>query len=134
VDPREVNLTALVQDATDGLGADVSFEVVGHPSALRSALDCVRHAATVVVVGVTESHLTLALAPWDIYHRELTIRGSYTRRHTYDRAMQWLHKPILDRLISHEMAMSDVVAGFELAAAAQCAKVVILPNGPEFAS
>lgn len=131
VDPRDVDLTALVHDHTDGLGADVAFEAVGHPSALRSTLDCVRHAGTVVVVGVADPAATLPLAPYDIYHRELTLRGSFTRRLTYDRALPWLRRAEFDRLISHELPLRDILVGFDLATRAQCGKVLILPNdGP----
>lgn len=129
VDPRTQDLPARVRDVTDGLGADVALEVVGHPAALRSALDCVRHSGTVVVVGVADAAATLPLAPFEVYRRELTIRGSYTRCHTYDRTLNWLRRAEFDRLISHELPLEEIVAGFELAGSAQCGKVLILPNG-----
>ena len=128
IDPQATDLTLAVREATDGLGVDVAFEAVGHPTTVRHALDAVRDAGTVVIVGVAEPDATLALSPYEIYSRELTIRGCYTRRLSFERTLQWLRKPDFDAIISHELPLEAITEGFELAVNAQSSKVLIRPN------
>jgi len=127
-DPSEVDVAASVREATGGLGADVALEAVGHPATVRNAIDAVRDAGTVVIVGVASHDDTFPLSPYEIYRRELTIRGCYTRRLSFDRTLQWLRKAEFDALLSHEFPLGDIMAGFELAVSAQCGKVLVRPD------
>ena len=69
----------VVNDWTGGEGADVSFEVTGHPAAVRLMTDVVRVWGTVNVIAIHAEPVPVHLYP--IFARELTVLGSrlYTR-------------------------------------------------------
>ncbi|MEW5977363.1 MAG: 2,3-butanediol dehydrogenase [Acidobacteriota bacterium] len=52
LNPDQVDPRAAVQDLTDGLGADFTFECVGSAQALRTAVSVTRPGGTVCVAGV----------------------------------------------------------------------------------
>jgi 2-desacetyl-2-hydroxyethyl bacteriochlorophyllide A dehydrogenase len=129
VDPRETDLLAAVQGLTDGIGCDVALEAVGHPATIGEALRVVRRAGTVVIVGVSDPAARLEVSPFDIYLRELTIKGCFTRRLTFDRGLHWLTRLNLDPIITHVFALDDVNEAMECARTGKGAKVLLTPDG-----
>jgi threonine dehydrogenase-like Zn-dependent dehydrogenase len=69
----------VVNEWTGGEGADVSFEVTGHPAAVRLVTDVVRVWGTVNIIAIHAEPVPVHLYP--IFARELTVLGSrlYTR-------------------------------------------------------
>jgi len=128
VNPREQDLAQAVKSASNGLGADVAFEAVGHPSTVQDAIRIVRNAGTVVLVGVTDPAATLPLSPYEVYQRELTIKGCLTRRLSFDRALRWLPTLNLDPIITHVFPLSDAATAMEHARLGKGGKIVIAPN------
>lgn len=127
VNPREHDLRGAVEDATDGLGADVAFEAVGGAATAVDALAAVRNAGTVVLVGVADAAATLPLAPFEVYKRELTIHGCFTRRHTFPRAVAWLDVLNLDPLLGREFPLSEATHAIEWSRAGRGAKALVRP-------
>lgn len=54
----------LVRSATDGAGADVTFECAGVPTALQSAVELTRRDGTVAMIGHTDEPATIQPAIW----------------------------------------------------------------------
>ncbi len=108
VNPLSEDLEAVVKEATDNLGVDVAFEVVGRAETLRDCLRLPRRGGTVVLVGVAPPTAELTIRPYEIYERELTIRGSFIRSNTFQRAVQLLGRLDLAPLISHRFALPQV--------------------------
>jgi (R,R)-butanediol dehydrogenase / meso-butanediol dehydrogenase / diacetyl reductase len=73
------DVVAAVNEWTTGDGADVAFEVSGHPSAARLVTDVVRAWGTVSVIAIYAEPVPVNL--YSIFARELTLLGSrlYTR-------------------------------------------------------
>ena len=69
----------VVNDWTGGEGADVAFEVTGHPAAVRLVTDVVRVWGRVNIIAIHAEPVPVHLYP--IFARELTVLGSrlYTR-------------------------------------------------------
>ncbi|MGH2458826.1 MAG: zinc-dependent alcohol dehydrogenase [Chloroflexota bacterium] len=129
VDPRATDLSERVHALTDGIGVDVAFEAVGHPTTVQDALRVVRNAGTVVVVGLSDPAATLPLSPFDLFQRELTIRGCFTRRLSFDRAMRWLVTLDLDPIITHVFPLAEIGPAMEHARQGLGGKVLVSPNG-----
>jgi 2-desacetyl-2-hydroxyethyl bacteriochlorophyllide A dehydrogenase len=129
VNPREQNLGDIVREMTDGLGADVAFEAVGHPATVQDALGVVRNAGTVVIVGVADPKVTLPFSPYDVYLRELTVRACFTRRLSFDRALNWLHQERFGQLITHVFPLANMAEAMEIARTGGGGKVLVAPNG-----
>lgn len=127
VDPRATDLLAAVQQLTDGIGVDVALEAVGHPATIAEAIRITRRAGTIVIVGVADPAARLEVSPFDIYLRELTIRGCFTRRLTFDRGLHWLGTLDLDPIITHIFPLAEVNQAMEYARTGQAAKVLVAP-------
>jgi len=74
LNPNESDVPAAVRDITGGRGADVSFEVVGHPDTVISAIGCLRKGGTVVLVGNLSPRVELPLQA--VVSREISVLGS----------------------------------------------------------
>jgi (R,R)-butanediol dehydrogenase / meso-butanediol dehydrogenase / diacetyl reductase len=73
------DVISTIDEWTDGDGADVSFEVSGHPAAVRRVTDVVRVWGTVSVIAIYAEPVPVNL--YAVFARELTLLGSrlYTR-------------------------------------------------------
>jgi threonine dehydrogenase-like Zn-dependent dehydrogenase len=131
VDPRADDLADAVMTLTDDIGCDVVFEAVGHPATITDALRIVRRAGTVVIVGVSDPQARLEISPFDIFARELTIRGCFTRRLTFDRGLHWLMKLNLDPIITHVLPIDEARQAMEHARTGSGTKVLVTPGAVE---
>lgn len=75
----EQDAVAVVNQWTDGAGADVAFEVSGDPAAARLVTDVVRVWGTVSIIAIHSEPVPMNL--YAMFARELTMHGSrlYTR-------------------------------------------------------
>lgn len=58
VNAARTNPVAQVQELTDGLGAQVAFEVAGRNDTTLAAIDCVRRGGRVILVGATDEPIS----------------------------------------------------------------------------
>lgn len=122
-------VTALAE-ATDGRGADVVIDAVGHPSAFESAIDTVRRGGTVVVLGVYASETTeMQLGAY--WSRALTLRfaGLTPVLAWWEHAMTALERGEVDPtpLISHRLPLEDAAEGYAMFDRREATKVVLEP-------
>jgi threonine dehydrogenase-like Zn-dependent dehydrogenase len=122
-------VTALAE-ATDGRGADVVIDAVGHPSAFEGAIDTVRRGGTVVVLGVYSSETTeLQLGAY--WSRALTLRfaGLTPVLAWWERATTALERGEVDPtpLISHRLPLEDAAEGYALFDRREATKVLLRP-------
>jgi (R,R)-butanediol dehydrogenase / meso-butanediol dehydrogenase / diacetyl reductase len=128
VDPRAANLTNVVHDLTDGLGADVVFESVGVPATIEQAIALAAPGGTVAIVGVTDLDARATFAPQELFFKELTIVSSRESTHAADRSLRWLGKLDVEPLITHTFALSDMQTALDLALSGQAGKVLLEPT------
>ena len=113
------DVVRVVNEWTDGDGADVSFEVSGHPNAVRLVTDVVRVWGTVSVIAIYAEPVPVHL--YSVFARELTVLGSrlYTRA-AWDEAIRLASTgavavgPLVSRRIPLEelqQGMEEVLAG-----------------------
>jgi 2-desacetyl-2-hydroxyethyl bacteriochlorophyllide A dehydrogenase len=127
VDPTAADPIEVVRDLTDGLGADVVFESVGLPATIEQAIALAAPGGTVAIVGVTDRSAKAALAPQELFFKELTIVGSRESSHAADRSLRWLGKLDLTPLITHTFPLSEVQTALDLALSGQAGKVLLEP-------
>jgi threonine dehydrogenase-like Zn-dependent dehydrogenase len=126
----ERNPVTALAEATDGRGADVVIDAVGHPTAFEGAIDAVRRGGTVVVLGVYSSETTeLQLGAY--WSRALTLRfaGLTPILAWWERATAALERGEVDPtpLISHRMPLEDAAEGYALFDRREATKVVLEP-------
>lgn len=127
-DPR-----AVVDEVTDGRGADAAIEAVGSAAATRTAADLLRAGGRIGAVGVhTEPHL--ALSPGEMYDRNLSYAaGRCPARHYMPASLDLAarEEERIATLISHRLPLSSGVEAYRSFGAREAGwnKVVLLPGG-----
>lgn len=127
-DPR-----AVVDELTDGLGADAAIEAVGSASATRAAADLLRHGGRIAALGV-HTEANLALSPGEMYDRNFTYRAGRCPARYYMPASLELavrEAGLIATLISHRLPLEEGVDAYRRFAARESGwnKVVLLPGG-----
>jgi threonine dehydrogenase-like Zn-dependent dehydrogenase len=125
-DPREV-----LDEATEGRGADAVLEAVGSPSAHRLAFDLVRPGGTVAVVGV-HNEPGFGFTPAEAYDKNLTYRvGRCPARRLMEQLIPLVQRREYDltSLISHRLDLSRGVEAYRIfdEKLDGCVKVVLTP-------
>jgi threonine dehydrogenase-like Zn-dependent dehydrogenase len=75
INPREVDVSKTVRDATGGRGAVVAVDAVGKAITRDQCVKAVRSGGTVILSGLHEEVSTLPVA--DLIRREITLQGSF---------------------------------------------------------
>jgi D-arabinitol dehydrogenase (NADP+) len=84
----------------------------------------------VLVYGVTPEQAVWPVSPYDVFRRELTIKGSFSQAFSFDRALRMLRagRVETDGMITHRFGLAGY--GDALAAVAgdtSCLKAIIEP-------
>ncbi|KAG9256238.1 chaperonin 10-like protein [Emericellopsis atlantica] len=118
-------LEARVRELTDGRGADVVIEVVGHSSALDLGFQLLRPWGTISSVGVHNGEI-----PWtgnQAYGKNLTIKmGRCPVRSLFPEALELLEKKqhLFGFMTDTIMPLSDAVEGYDLFDKMKAQKVI----------
>jgi len=130
VDPQTQDLTKVVKDATENLGADVVIECVGSEATAQQVVELVGDGGTVLFFGVAPPEAQITVNPYDIYRREITITGSFTNPFTHAPALALLASGRLQvaDLISHHLPLEELLTGLELLESGQATKIMIEPR------
>lgn len=116
---RDLGVHDTLQVGTDEIPSgyfDVVFECTAVPAAISSALDAVRRAGIVVLVGIpADEPRGVNLAP--VVSRELQLRGTLRFNDEIDHAIELLDShPRLEDVITHEYPADRAVEAFATAA------------------
>jgi threonine dehydrogenase-like Zn-dependent dehydrogenase len=128
VDPRSENLLEVAREMTDGRGVDCAFEAVGLQATLEQALELPRAGGTLVQVSVPSPEVRIELRPYELFSRELTIRGSYIRTTEFRRAVDLLATLELAPLIGEKFALRDVHRAIDAARRRESVRVLVGPG------
>lgn len=119
-----------VDEATDGRGADVAIEAVGHPEAFETAVDVARRGGRVVVLGMYAGE-SASIQLGVYWARALSIRfaGISPVHAWWDRAMAGVEAGGFDPLplVSHRLPLERAAEGYALFDAREATKVVLRP-------
>lgn len=106
---RGVGAVPVEPDEISGSVADRVFECVGRPETMSAAVEAARPGGTVMWVGVSPPDAEVPVKPYDVFRRELTIRGSYTNPYVMDRALALLASGRLDwqNVVTHRFPLDE---------------------------
>ncbi len=101
-------------DLTDGLGADVTMEAAGFPSACKLAADLVRSGGRIANIGVHEEPATLHIEK--LWAKQVTITTGIPSALTVPALMKAIAAGTLDAttLISHRLPLNETAQGYEI--------------------
>ena len=115
IDAKDLDIVQVVKEYTDGVGADVVFEVAGSQITANQMIDCIKFQGEIMVVSVYKKPPTIQLAA--MHFREISL--STTRCYSpedFTKAIGLLEQNTinLDPLISHILPLEEIKTGFEL--------------------
>ncbi len=99
-----------------GGGADIVIECVGRGDTMQQAVKSAKKGGQVLLFGVAAPDAQIQVSPFEIFSKELTIRGSFINPHTHPQAISLLEqgrvkvKPLLSHTFSVDelpQAMAD---------------------------
>lgn len=110
-------------------GFDVVIDATGAPAVLAQTLPLTRTGGTVFVYGMTPESALWPVAPYDIFRRELTIKGSFAQQFSFDRALRALRTGRVDvsGLISRRLPLDQYAQALAAIADSAVVKTVLLP-------
>jgi len=110
-------------------GWDVVIDCTGVAAAIRDGLSRVGRGGTFLQFGVSSYDASVAIEPYDIYRREITITGSMAVLHSFDRAGSLMAAGVLDPsiFVSHRYPLSSYASALEQFRAGVGRKILIEP-------
>lgn len=129
IDPQAEDVEVAVKGLA-GVGADVVIECAGTPETAQLALSLARRGGRVLQFGVVAPDARIKISPYDVYYRELTIRGSFVNPFTHSRAVELVASGQLQiaSLITHRFSLDQAADAFQAAQSPDSVKVLLVPN------
>jgi L-iditol 2-dehydrogenase len=122
------DLIERIKQLTNGVGADVVFEVTGSGPAMMQALDTVRRQGQIIVIGVNIK--PVALNMFKILENEITIQGSsMSNWKDYERAIDLISRGVIKihPLITHKFPITEYNQAFKLLVEKKAGKILFTP-------
>lgn len=124
----EDDVRASVKEATEGRGADVTVDAVGHPEAFDLACRLTRRAGTVSVVGVYAERMEVHMAM--VWLKSLTIHTGHANVIAHvDTVLDLMKEGKLDPLplVTHHMKLEEAPEAYALYDRREALKIVMAP-------
>jgi L-iditol 2-dehydrogenase len=98
------NISELVHDQTEGMGADIVIEATGVPGVWETAIACGRPGATINLFGGCPRDTVITVATEPLHYSELTLKGVFHNTPFYVRQALEL---IASRVVPFELLIND---------------------------
>jgi len=108
-DDPDRTMETLRRMSPEGDGYDVVVEATGTVAVGEMCVPLTRNGGTVLVYGVTRADDVLRFHPYDMFRREITIKGSFAEMTSFGAAIAALRagRVRTDGLITHRFALAD---------------------------
>ena len=129
-DDPEGNIDALLAASPHGDGYDAVVEATGSPVVGDICVPLTRRGGTVLIYGVTREDDVVRFSPFDVFRREITIRGSFAEMTSFGAAIDALRggRVRTDGIVTHRFPLEDYGLALETLRNDPTAhKVVIVP-------
>lgn len=126
IDPTRPDSQEVFAQVLDG-GANVVIECVGNVPAVKSAFQFAGKGATVLLFSVPKVDATFDLPLFDVYKKELTIKGSFVNPDTHARAVALINsgKVDFDPIITHRFTLDQLPEAIAMQMSDASIKVVV---------
>lgn len=121
-------LQALERRAPEGF--DIVIDATGSVSVLELTVPLTRTGGTVMVYGMTAESARWPVPSYDVFRRELTVKGSFAQQFSFDRAIGALRSGAVDTtgVITHRFGLEEYVEALNAVGDSACIKAVIQPG------
>lgn len=119
---------ALRADAPEGY--EIVIDATGAIPVLQQAIGLTRTGGTMMIYGMTGEQDEWPVKPYEIFRRELTLKGSFAQQLTFDRAVAALRSGAVDTtgIISHRFSLDDYQGALDAISDSSVVKSVIEPR------
>lgn len=126
----DVSVREAVMELTEGLGADVVIEASGRTSAAERSIELVQPGGTVVWFGACPQDDRVAVAPFRVNDREITIRGSNINPFTHLTALTLIARGRVHvtELVAERIGLDALASAIDPATPSGMGKVVVHPG------
>lgn len=113
-----------------GPGFDVVIDATGALAVLDHLISLIRVGGTAFVYGMTAEAAQWSVSPYDIFRRELTIKGSFAQQFSFDRSLAALRGGRLNTegMVTHRFRLEQYAEALAAVADSSCVKAVIRPS------
>ncbi|MDO4459893.1 MAG: zinc-dependent alcohol dehydrogenase family protein [Clostridia bacterium] len=127
VNPMEEGYVEKVNEFFGEPGADVIIECVGNNPAVSSAFAYAKKGATIVLFSVPKVGAEFNLNLFDVYKKELTIKGSFVNPDTHSRAVNIIASGRIDLgpIITHTFDVENLEDAIKMQMSNESIKVVV---------
>jgi D-arabinitol dehydrogenase (NADP+) len=111
-------------------GYDVVVEATGAVAVGEMCVPLTRDGGTVLIYGMAEERVILPMRPYEVFRRELTVKGSFAQTHCFDRALSVLRscRVQTEGIVTHEFRLGEYENALEAVRDDPgCMKAVIVP-------
>ena len=110
-----------------GEGAQVVIECVGNVTAVKSAFQFAAKGATILLFSVPKVDSTFELPLFDVYKKELTIKGSFVNPDTHARAVALINSGKVDfgPIVTHRFTLDQLPQAIAMQMSEESIKVVV---------
>lgn len=96
-------------------GVDLVADATGVPAVAEKLTDYIANGGVGLFFGVCPSDARIAISPFDLFRRQITLAGSHSLNHNIPQSLDAIRSYGSDirRLVSHRMPLSDIAGIFE---------------------
>ncbi len=129
IDPTQPDYMQQLEKGLGQDGADVVIECVGNNAAVKSAFQFAKKGATIVLFSVPKVDATFPLPLFDVYKKELTIKGSFVNPDTHLRAVKLINAGRInyEPIITHTLGINHMEEAIKTQMGQESIKVVVDP-------
>jgi D-arabinitol dehydrogenase (NADP+) len=108
-DDPDANVAALLAASPHGDGYDAVVEATGSPAVGDICVPLTRRGGTVLIYGVTRDDDVVGFRPFDVFRREITIKGSFAEMTSFGAAIDALRggRVRTDGIVTHRFPLDD---------------------------
>lgn len=90
-------------------GFDVVIDATGALEVLQQCPQFARMGGKIVIYGVTHESDQMMISPYEVFHKELSIIGSFAQTHAFDRAIGYLQQGLVDvnGIVTHRYPLDE---------------------------
>jgi 2-desacetyl-2-hydroxyethyl bacteriochlorophyllide A dehydrogenase len=112
-------------------GFAVVVDATGIPAVIEQAFSYLKPRGQFLQFGVAPRDASITLRPYDIFHHDWSIIGSFAVCYTFQSALAWLSSGVVDvrPLVSHTYPLADFAAALQNFANGKTLKVHVHPAG-----
>lgn len=111
-------------------GFAIVIDATGVPAVIERAFNYLKPRGQYLQFGVAPNTARVSVSPYDIFHKDWTIIGSFALCYTFQPAAAWMAAGVVDvkPLISHSLPLAEFEAAFNSFASGKTLKVQLRPG------